>query len=312
MDRIRNILVGVDGSTASEAAVRLAARIAKDRGLALNAVHVVRNDYAAEMQQLLPGGASRVNEQLIQVAREQVEPALANSDFDGKIDLRVVLGNPTREVINAAEDMNADLLVLGTHGESKKPGVGSVAIRCVRKAKTKVMLVPPDSSARYRKIVAAIDFSPLSPVVMEQAIRLARLDGGEVTALHVYEMPWERSRWGPPGTNIEGLEDEFRSMLHEKFRSELVPADAGAEVRFELTKDVDPGRGLVRFATEHGADVVVTGTTGRSMLGYMLLGTTAEKVMQSVGCAVLAVKLTGLAHQDAEIAAQDDTEGSDS
>ena len=48
--------------------------------------------------------------------------------------------------------------------------------------------------------------------------------------------------------------------------------------------------GIVRHAADSGTSLVALGTTGRSGIAYLLLGTTAEKVIREVGCAVLAVK----------------------
>ena len=53
------------------------------------------------------------------------------------------------------------------------------------------------------------------------------------------------------------------------------------------------GRGIIEYAREHHADLVVLGTRGRSNLRYVLLGSTAERVIREMECSILAVKPSG-------------------
>jgi nucleotide-binding universal stress UspA family protein len=47
---------------------------------------------------------------------------------------------------------------------------------------------------------------------------------------------------------------------------------------------------LLDFAKLSGADLVVLGTTGKGSLRHMLIGTTAEKIVQQAPCSLLVVK----------------------
>jgi nucleotide-binding universal stress UspA family protein len=55
---------------------------------------------------------------------------------------------------------------------------------------------------------------------------------------------------------------------------------------------VSYARGIVEYATSTNADLVVIGTHGKSNLRYLLLGSTAERVLRHTGCSVLAVRPT--------------------
>lgn len=293
MDRLRNILVATDLSPASRASLMQGARLAAASKAELHVVHVVRYEYAAELEQMIPDINPTVGEHIRNDARHALEAEFQALNIDNVSSSRVVVGNPIREILASIESKSADLLVIGATGASGRTGLGTTAVRCVRKAPTKVLIVPEGFSEPFKSVVACIDFSPLSPVVMQQATRVRGFDGGEVTAIHVYHMPWERSRWGSPSPNAGMLEKDFKDLLQRRFDVEIGKDFSDSGIRFELVKHAEFGEGIVQYAMDHEAQLVITGTTGRTALGYVLLGTTAEKVMRSVGCAVLAVKQPG-------------------
>lgn len=293
MDRLTNILAATDFSPGSRSAVHQAARLAERSGATLHLLHVVGHEVSEELLLLYPEGASVVAGHLESGARDQLKREQAALGYEGKTELHTRIGHPVREIIELVRALRADLLVVGVSGESGSVGLGATATRCVRKAPTKVLLVPRGFEGRFERIVACVDFSDLSGAVLEQAARVGGLEERAVGAIHVFQMPWERSRWGPPPEDALRLEGEYKALLERRFREKYGEFSAGVEVGFELLKSADSGRAIVDYARHHHADLVVVGTTGRSALGYMLLGTTAEKVMRSVGCAVLAVKRDG-------------------
>jgi len=293
MDRLRNILVATDLSPACRAALSQGARLAEASGAELHVVHVVRHEYASELEQMMPDVKPGVDTHIRDDARHALEAELKSLEIRNVASSRVVVGNPIREILTSVRTKSADLLVVGATGRSGRSGLGTTAVRCVRKAPTKVLVVPEGHTEPFETVIACIDFSPLSPIVMQQAARVRDVDGGAVTAIRVYHMPWERSSWISPSPNAGRLEEDFKELLQRRYDMELGRDLREAGIRFELVKHAEFGEGIVEFATSRKAQLVITGTTGRTALGYMLLGTTAEKVMRSVGCAVLAVKQPG-------------------
>lgn len=95
---------------------------------------------------------------------------------------------------------------------------------------------------------------------------------------------------GPPPSRILEMEREYPQLMRRRFETELVPHARGVPITLEIVSHADYSRGITDYAGAHHAHAVVLGTTGRSGLGYALLGTTAERVMRDVGTAVLAIK----------------------
>jgi nucleotide-binding universal stress UspA family protein len=145
MTTTRRIVVGIDGSPASTAALAWAVRQAKSTGNPVLAVSVCRLDAKPASSTPLPVtrplGTDPFREQHardLRTAVEQVGP-----DADGVLIEQVVpTGDPGKVLVELAAD--ADALVLGGHGYRKSglTVIGSVAAYCLRHASCPVTVVP--------------------------------------------------------------------------------------------------------------------------------------------------------------------------
>lgn len=289
MINAKNILVATDFSEGARAALIQAARFASATDARLHVLHVASGESMRDLRALFPEAGPAVESYLHDAARERLEPELQAAGLAKAPEVQVVVGHPAKEIFAAIERVGADLLVIGATGKSDRR-MGTVAGRCVRKAQTKVMLVPKDMSGPFKRIVACVDFSELSPLIVRQAAHIARLDGGAVTAVYVYDVPDVSPLLGAVESQITSLTQQYPALMQKRFDDELAAHAGDVDVTFELITSRDYSRGIVDYATRQESDLVVTGTTGRSGIAYALLGTTAEKVMRDVGCAVLAIK----------------------
>jgi nucleotide-binding universal stress UspA family protein len=127
----QNILVPVDGSETSFAAVKQAAELAKVFGSKITVVQVLALDPYIAAEYIT---AAQTND-LIERARTSIlstlEEAKAKFSAEGlDVETRLLEGQVIhQEIINAAKDTNADLIVIGSHGRTglKKLFLGSVA-----------------------------------------------------------------------------------------------------------------------------------------------------------------------------------------
>ena len=128
MQTLQSILVPLDGSPPSLAALEHAAVLAEDYGATIEALHVV-----ADIDTATPVGDTG---DAIEGAVRRAEAALGRS-----ISLRSVVGDPIREIVEAARGV--DLVVIGTHGFVGRLHalLGSVAEGVVRNAPCPVLTV---------------------------------------------------------------------------------------------------------------------------------------------------------------------------
>jgi nucleotide-binding universal stress UspA family protein len=134
------ILVGVDGSRTSLRAAAYAGGLARRQGSRLLAVYVGRIPASASVA---PGGVAVMSETFEQIADELKQLMLSRTDETGvTAEFCSVRGDPLAELTKIAEQMHADLVVVGASEHLGHRIVGSLASRLVRAGKWPVTVVP--------------------------------------------------------------------------------------------------------------------------------------------------------------------------
>jgi universal stress protein E len=295
MDRLQSIIVGVDFTPSSAAAVRQAIRIAKWNRSQLKAVHVVDSLVLAAVQDAAIAFNGDVRRDLVEDAREAWKKFIADLPESSGLELLVEIGSPRAGVLQAVRDFKADLLVLGVTGASGAPGVGTLASACVRKAQSPVLLAQQNQFGPFRRIVACVDFSDTSRIALERAIRTAAQDSAALDVLHVYYGPWNRPNYWEPAWPVKTeIKTQYANSIEDKLREFATPFRHELEYLKAEYHVVDhPGNhgvAIGEFVHRHNADLVVLGTRGRTNLRDMIIGSTAERVVRDVPCSILAVR----------------------
>ena len=140
-----NILVPVDGSETSHAAVEKAVEFAKAFGSKITVVQALVLDPYIAAEYI---SASQTND-LIERARTSIEESLAaaKAKFNEQgieVETKLLEGQVIhREIIRAAEELHADLIIIGSHGRTgfKKLFLGSVAQSLLGESHVPVLIV---------------------------------------------------------------------------------------------------------------------------------------------------------------------------
>jgi universal stress protein A len=145
---------------------------------------------------------------------------------------------------------------------------------------------------RLRKILLPTDFSGCANYALPYAAAIARATGARVVCLHVVEPV-------VPAVGYTGLADpmpvaDISEQLEDSAERELprlTDCDelSGLEVE-EVIVHGDAAAEIVRVAGERDVDLIVISSHGRTGLGRMIFGSTAEAVVRHAGCPVLVVK----------------------
>jgi nucleotide-binding universal stress UspA family protein len=133
---IRTILHPTDFSEQSQAAFVLACALTRDYGARLIALHVVATEAFVYGEGYLPP----TSEELLADAREQFE-RLQPPQGTVRAEHRLEQGDAAPEILRVAQEVHADLIVMGTHGRTglSRLLMGSVAEQIVRKAACPVL-----------------------------------------------------------------------------------------------------------------------------------------------------------------------------
>ncbi len=297
MDQLKNILVAVDFSRCSGAALRQGVRIAGANRARVSALHVVEFPaYAVTDASFLPNDFPPVD-LLVSTARERWEGWAPAREAGKGVAFEALIGLPRMEIIDRADRGGVDLLVVGAHGDfDEKKGLGTIAAACVQHATPKVLVVREGQPGPFRSVAACIDFSETSKVALEQALRVAAVDGAKLHVLHVYTDPWHGV--GPPAEiarNMPDFANRYRRAVEHRLKSfcEGFTHEIGALKGMFHAERFDAGghgRGIAEFLKREGCDLVVIGTRSKWNLKDFVWGSTAERVLREATCAALAVK----------------------
>lgn len=291
MNQLKTILVAVDFSDCSKAALAQAVRIAGWNGAKLHALHVIEPLVVSNVAWSMDASNSDANDLVHRQTHAKLTAWVAEAG--GQAEVSVVVGNPLHEVLTQVRAVSADLLVAGARGSSPPIyGAGTLATKLARKAPTKVLLVSEGGAGIFHKVVACVDFSPTSGLAVEQATRVAGRENGGIHCLHVFDPPWRRLHYGAPTPEASpDFQKQFADALEGRLK-EFVDQHEGFNLRCVAFPWSSYGQGIAQYAKEVKADLVILGTRGHTSLRYVLLGSTAERLLRELPCSVLTVRPT--------------------
>jgi len=295
------MMVGIDHSPASMAALKEAERLAQHYEAQLYVVDVLDQRLLDDHQWDYP----TLREDIVAARQLRLDRTVKEhltGDVESRSELRV--GHPFVELVRSANDRNADLLLLGSRGlsNSHRGRVGAVARKCIRKAPMPVMLVRGSQDGPFRRIVACVDFSDTSRLAAEHAARVARAENAVLEFVHVcVARSIVDTGFGslepiaPIITHGKILEAERKEL--DRFVSELEEPLDGIDWSSTVIEGYRVGTTIAEYLESTGADLAVIGTRGRTGLKALLMGTNAEGVIEESPCSVLAIKPTGFTYE---------------
>jgi len=284
------IIVGVDGSPASDAAVNWAAHDAVMRGVALTLMHV-QDPIARTWSQAkaieevagwqkAEGGGILANAS--KIAHDITKDA-SQITINGELEFSATV--PT--LIDRSED--AELIVVGTDGRGAlaRGLLGSVSSGLVRHARCPVAVIhdvePRTPHAANAPVFVGVDGSSASGLATKIAFDEASRRRVGLTALHAWiakeliELPGVD--WPAVKAEEERLMSEALARWEERYPDVTVT---------KLLVCDQPARALVE--TSQSAQLVVVGSHGRNALTRTFLGSVSNAVVQSVRVPVIVAR----------------------
>jgi nucleotide-binding universal stress UspA family protein len=205
MHRVTSILCPVDLSPHSVRTLRHAVAVARHEGARLTLLHVV--------EPLLVQAASMTYDAnyLEDEARRELNALVVAAEIDkgsSKPSCLVRIGLPHAQTLEVAREVQADLLVLGTQGQTGASRVffGSTVARVLRETSVPVLAIGPGSrglveddadgpALHVDRIVVGVDFSEMTPHTVHTAALLAGRWGCRLQLLHAVDEAHGMERW---------------------------------------------------------------------------------------------------------------------
>jgi nucleotide-binding universal stress UspA family protein len=167
--------------------------------------------------------------------------------------------------------------------------LGTTAEKVVRKGDRPVLVVKRAAHGPYRRVLVPVDFSENSRHALELALRVA--PQAQFHVVHVYQgFEAQLRRVGIPKSEIVRQLRPLVEEARQNMGTFLGSIDNGGNRIKQVLWDGRAHDEITKVAKHLRAELVAVGTTGRSGLPYILLGSVAQHVLREVPCDVLVAR----------------------
>lgn len=273
------IVCAADGSAGSSRAAAVAARMGEELRREIALVHV-----DGELPGLGSLARARQLSDLHRMADAFALPRHAR--------VRVAGGEPADEIVRLANELDAELIVLGSRGRQELGSavLGSVSSAVMRSAPCPVVVVPPDaavpSDLQRPSIVCGVEASERDAAVLRLADDLCRRLRGTLHAVHAFDP-------SPVAAGAGGVAPPLMPELSETAHVRLTRALGESGVDADATVVSLPAAlALRRVADEKCAALIVVGCHGHGKVANVLLGSVAIQLAADASCPVVVLPPT--------------------
>jgi len=280
---MKHILVATDFSQRAEKALGRALLLATEHRAALDILHVVTPSSVDALCDLLPDSRHVVEEKLVNSFFSQLYDFVDRLEPKPPITIRprVKVAEIVAGIIESAESCNADIVVLGSHGEHSANAlfVGTTAETVLAGGMRPVLIVKQEATAPYGKIGVPVDFTERSAAAIRKAGELA--PDAMTCLLHAFQVPNPGllRRLGVPEAKIK----HYRTDLYEHATREIDKLAAERQ-NDRITRVVEmdhPTAMILRWTEKLHFDLIVMGKHGGR------LGSVIRYVLHNSACDVM-------------------------
>ena len=222
-------------------------------------------------------------------------------------------GPPAEVLIDQAEAVGADLIVVGSVGMSgaRRFLLGSVPNKVSHQASKDVLIVktdPPPASGGYGKVLVGTDGSPTAMNAVDKAARVGSRLGARTTIVCVYEPPSEQelqqlradpndpvAQWNV-GKDVRDVPAEFKWRIAGAAQAEdILERSAERALKAGLEVDVraiegNPAEELINLAEHDSYDVIAVGSVGMAGAKRFMLGNVPHRISHHAPTDVLILR----------------------
>lgn len=278
----QRVLVPTDMSEFANLALRYAAAFRENLGSALTLLYadeihmptdLLEAPIGAYLEQA-PADRWKLQERLREYGKAHI---------GGSFETLVVQKAPVRAIVEAAKDVRADLIIMGTHGRHgvRRAVLGSVTEQLLHETEIPVLTVTPGlmgnpKEVGIRRILCPVNFTRVARESLAHACDLAEVFGAELQVLYV----------------VEEIEKDRVTEVETAFRHWIDPQIADrCSFKNLILPDGDPAQRTLEAATQWNADLIVIGAQHRFFYDATVIGTTTQRITRFARVPVLTVTM---------------------
>jgi nucleotide-binding universal stress UspA family protein len=281
MIQLKRILLPTDFSETAVDAKRHGIALARAFGAELHLLHV----FPLRAESLLMPTPRPGDEMERAVGAHLEELATLIREAGVRCEISIRRGDPAFQILQAAREEEADLIVMATHGRKGVPRVvlGSVTEAVLHATPAPLLTIPPRAPGRggsFRRVLCAVDFSPSSPATFAHALAMVTDSSGSLIVLNVIDPAFSSS--APDAARASA--ERALASLHGR-----VPAEGGWCAVRDAVRFGDTATEVLKAAEEEEAHLIVVGAHSRRPAVAAMVGSCADRIVRESPCAVLAV-----------------------
>lgn len=269
---MKNILIPTDFSQAASYGIEFAANLAKKTKAKVHLFNAAETNayyFASDPMVMAPPAAvmmEGIDDKLKKSAMAKLEKLTSNKVFAG-VNVSVnceTTSNIPSAILDYADEVKADIIVMGTKGSSGIPGVllGSTAERVVRFSERPVVVVPEKiKSAALKLVMFATDFKEESYKMFPVVQSFAKIYNAKIHLLKV------------------NTADQFNASRHDE---ELIAAFTKKFGKYDCSiyNEYMKEEGILTFSNKIKADIIAIGTHGKRGLRRFFSEDVSEGVVR--------------------------------
>lgn len=283
---IKTIIAAIALENGEQQVARRAIRLAADHGAKLVLAHAIERLPESDLDIPSPANeeaiANVLEAEAIASLKQMAESAAVQAEIE------VECGKADQFIERLIRDHAADLLVIGPGKPQnlREKIFGSTADRVVRAGLCPIVVVKRATDDPYRRVIAAIDFSPMSFAAAQTAAQIA--PSAKLELIHAFEIPltFEQAmlKVGTSQAELDRYREAKAKTAYVELRS--IRADLAVAGKVRVVRG-DPATALVRVARSGRTDLIALGIQGKNAVSQLILGSVARRVLAASSCDVL-------------------------
>ncbi len=282
MYQLNHILVCLDLTEMDDSLIRYAGFLVnKIKPDSITFMHVMRPfDIPKEILEAFP----EMDEPVPEIIREELHDKISEqfkTDVDVKITTSVKEGYPIETIVKFTQENNITLTLMGK--KMGYEGGGSIVRKTLGIIPSSVLLVSETVHERIENLLVRMDFSKVSEMALQMALRLKELTDAKVACHHVHRLPLSYFPQTQPEDDekLQRYVEKVSQKEFQKFVKRYKHEQDELPFSYSLDVENDEAQILYRRALTTGADMIVIGSIIRSELADIIVDSTSEKLAES-------------------------------
>ncbi len=312
----QRVLVVSNLANGDEKVLRLGRRLAHDAGAELTVLAAIdKRDEIKHIARFQNLPLDDVRREVTNGLRQQLEAQVTDLGMQDAATLDVSVGKPFLDIVHRVLEGDYDLVIkpAETIGDGPLSIFASTDQHLLRKCPCPVWLTHAERPKPIRSVLAAVDIdefaasepdtmNALNNTILETAAKIALFEGVSLHVLHVWDAPAEgmarlfSGRHDNVGAYVRSVKARHQNALDSLIAEARRKIGAVGFDTLQVAQHLSQGvaREIIPSrVAQLGIDVLVLGTIARTGVPGLIIGNTAEDILNSVTCEVVTVKPPG-------------------